>query len=180
MLDLAIIIILIFGFFVGIKRGLILQLIHLTGFIIAFLVAKAYYMELAPKLTLWIPYPNLNSNSTVKMFFDQANFEDAYYRAIAFVIIFLAVKVIIQIIGSMLDFIAQLPILKQFNALAGGIFGVIEVYLIMFILLYIAALLPNETIQAPLQNSFMANLMIDHTPYLSQKIRDLWISYAAS
>ncbi|MFS8631063.1 MAG: CvpA family protein, partial [Bacillales bacterium] len=48
MLSLAIIIILIFGFLVGLKRGFILQVIHLTGSIIAFLVAYIKYDDLAP------------------------------------------------------------------------------------------------------------------------------------
>ena len=107
MLDLAVFIILVFGFLIGLKRGFILQLIHLTGFIIAFIVAYLYYDQLAPKLTLWIPYPILRSNSTLAFLFDNVNLEDAYYRAIAFVVIFFAVKILLQIIGSMLDFVAK-------------------------------------------------------------------------
>ena len=62
MLDLAIILLLVFGFFIGLKRGFILQLVHLTGFIIAYIVANLYYEELAPKLLLWIPYPHLGTS----------------------------------------------------------------------------------------------------------------------
>ena len=57
----------------------------------------------------------------------------------------------------MLDFIAQIPILKQLNIWAGGILGFIEVYLIMFILLFIGALLPIERIQAAITNSILAD-----------------------
>ncbi|WP_071395975.1 CvpA family protein [Bacillus tuaregi] len=175
MLDLAVLIILCFGFLVGLKRGFILQLVHLTGFIIAFIVAYLYYDQLAPRLTLWIPYPNLDMNSTYTLLFENANLEDAYYRAIAFVVIFFAVKIILQIIGSMLDFIAQIPILKQLNIWAGGILGFIEVYLIMFIILFIAALLPIESIQGSLTNSILAEFIVKQTPILSQHIQDLWI-----
>jgi len=175
MLDIAVLIILCFGFFIGLKRGFILQLIHLTGFIISFIVAYMYYEQLAPKLTLWVPYPNLSTNSTLSLMFDNVNLEDAYYRAIAFVVIFFAVKIILQIIGSMLDFVAQIPILKQLNILAGGILGFIEVYLIMFILLFIAALLPIESIQISLTDSILAEFIVKHTPIVSQAIQDLWI-----
>ncbi|MBN6887936.1 putative membrane protein required for colicin V production [Cytobacillus horneckiae] len=180
MLDLAIIIILLFGFFMGLRRGFILQLIHLVGFIIAFVVARLYYDTLAPKLTLWIPYPNFGSDSNLQMLLGSTDLEDAYYRAIAFAIIFFAVKILLQIIGSMLDFVASLPILKQLNTWAGSILGFIEVYLIMFILLYIAALLPITALQNMLNDSFMAEFIIDHTPILSQQIKDLWIDYMAS
>lgn len=179
MLDLAIIIILLLGFLVGLKRGFILQLIHLLGFVVAFIVAYMYYDKLSPKLTLWVPYPSFGE-STIKLLFDNGNLEDAYYRAIAFVVIFFAVKITLQIIGSMLDFVANLPILKTLNIWAGGILGLIEVYLIIFILLYIAALLPIEAVQGPLADSSVAKAIIEHTPIFSQQIKELWIEYMAA
>ena len=165
MLDLAVLIILCFGFLMGLRRG----------FVIASIIAYLYYDQLAPRLTLWVPYPNLSTNLTLPSVFDNVNLEDAYYRAIAFVVIFFAVKILLQIIGSMLDFVAQIPVLKQLNIWAGGMLGFIEVYLIMFILLFIAALLPIESIQGSLTDSILAEFMIKQTPILSQLIQDLWI-----
>ena len=95
MLDLIILIILGFGFLIGLKRGFFLQIIHLTGFIIAFIIAYLYYDQLAPKLTLWVPFPNFSSDSALSLVMENVNLEDAYYRAIAFVVIFFAVKIII-------------------------------------------------------------------------------------
>jgi uncharacterized membrane protein required for colicin V production len=80
----------------------------------------------------------------------------------------------------MLDFIAHLPVLKQLNVLAGGIFGFLEVYLIMFILLYIAALIPIEIIQNSLDHSLLAKSIVNHTPILSQQIKSLWIEYTTA
>jgi uncharacterized membrane protein required for colicin V production len=180
MLDLAILIIFIFGFLVGLKRGFILQLIHLVGFIVAFIVAHTYYDELAPKLTLWIPYPSFGSDSTFQLLLDNGNLETAYYRAISFVGIFFATKIAMQIIGSMLDFVANLPILKTLNVWAGGILGFLEVYLIMFIILYIAALLPIEMVQSSLGQSGLANMIVEHTPYFSDQIKEWWIDYTTS
>ncbi|MEH7885921.1 CvpA family protein [Bacillus sp. JJ1609] len=180
MLDLAVLAILVIGFIVGLKRGFILQSIHLVGFIVAFIVAYIYYEQLAPKLTLWIPYPNLGSNTTLNLIFDNANLETAYYRAIAFAAIFFAVKILLQIIGSMLDFVANLPILHQLNVWAGGLLGLVEVYLVMFIILYIAALLPIQAIQDPLNDSILAENIIKNTPVFSQQIKQLWIEYMAA
>jgi uncharacterized membrane protein required for colicin V production len=180
MLDLAIIIFLIIGFFVGLKRGFILQLVHLIGFIIAYVVANSYYEQLAPKLTLWIPYPNFGNVTTLKVLTDSSNMEAAFYRAIAFVIIFFAVKALLQIIGSMLDFVAHLPVLRQLNILGGGLLGFIEVYLVVFILLYISALLPIEFLQNALDQSIMAKVIVNHTPILSQQIKSMWIEYTTA
>ncbi|PTY87310.1 CvpA family protein [Heyndrickxia sporothermodurans] len=176
MVNLVILLILIIGFFVGLKRGFILQLIHITGFIIAFAVAYMYFKDLAPHLKLWIPYPALDENKSISMLLSGLNLEDAYYRAIAFAIIFFATKIILHIIGSALDFVARIPILKQLNVWAGGILGLLEVYLIIFIILYIGALLPIESIQHALDQSFIAKGIIKNTPILSNQIENWWIS----
>ncbi|MDP4085370.1 MAG: CvpA family protein [Bacillota bacterium] len=180
MLSIAIIILLIVGFFTGLRRGFILQAFHLVGFIIAYAVADIYYTKLAPKLTLWIPYPNFGNNSSLKLLSSNGHMEDAFYRAVAFVIIFLAVKIVLQIFGAMFDFIAHLPILKQLNIWAGGLLGFCEVYLVIFILLYIAALIPMEVVQKPLENSFVATEIVKNTPIFSQQIKHLWIEYIAA
>jgi uncharacterized membrane protein required for colicin V production len=175
MLDLAILLILGIGFLIGLKRGFILQIVHLTGFIAAFIVSYLYFDDLAPKLKLWVPYPELSDGSMMSLIFSNADLETAYYRAIAFALLFFGTKIFMQILGSMLDFLAHLPLLKQINSWAGGLLGFVEVYLIMFILLYIGALLPVELIQSHLQDSFMAMTIVQHTPIFSGTIRDLWI-----
>lgn len=179
MLDLALLIILIFGFFVGLRRGFILQLVHMTGFVISFIIAYIYYEELAPKLTLWIPFPVLDEESALNMLFEATNLDQSYYRVIAFAIIFFAARILFQIIGSMLDFLAHLPILKQLNVFGGGILGFIETYIILFILLYIAALLPIAMVQTLLNDSVLAEFMITNTPFLSDQVQDWWINYVS-
>ncbi|MCM3669844.1 CvpA family protein [Mesobacillus maritimus] len=174
MLDLLILFLLVLGFFIGLKRGFILQTIHMTGFIIAFIVAYIYYDQIAPKLTLWIPYPTFGGGE-LALLFDNPNMEDAYYRAIAFVAIFFAVRILLQIIGSMFDFVANLPVLKSLNVWAGGILGILEVYLFVFILLYILALVPVGVIQGPLNDSILANGIIKHTPIFSEQIKQWWL-----
>jgi len=177
MIDLALLFILLTGFMIGLKRGFILQFIHMTGFIIAFIVAYMNYENLAPKLRLWVPYPSFGDEETMKMIFEAANLDEAYYRAVAFALLFFATKIIMQIIGSMLDFVAQLPLLRNMNRWAGGALGFVEVYLIVFILLYIGALIPIESLQMRLQDSFMATVIVKHTPFLSEMLESMWIHY---
>ncbi|MBE4908209.1 CvpA family protein [Bacillus luteolus] len=179
MLDLILIIILLMGFLIGLKRGFILQIVHLTGFIVAFIVAYVYSGDLAPAIKLWVPYVTLGDNETITFLFESTNLEAAYYRAIAFAMLFFGTKVILQIVGSMLDFLAHLPILKQINGWAGGMLGFIEIYLLVFIVLYIGALMPIETVQGYIQESFMAKTIVQNTPIFSGKIKDLWIEHIA-
>ena len=44
-----------------------------------------------------------------------------------------------------------------------------EVYLLMFIILYIAALLPMDAVQGSLNSSFLAETIVKDTPFLSEQ-----------
>ncbi|UJL45009.1 CvpA family protein [Virgibacillus sp. NKC19-16] len=178
MFDVILIIFLIFGFLIGLKRGFILQLFHLVGFIAAFIAAILYYDDLGARLSLWIPYPELSDGAWAD-FLESLPLENAFYNAIAFAIIFFAVKIILQIIASMLDFVAYLPILKSVNKILGAVLGFIEIYLILFIVLYILALTPIDTIQSWITNSSIAMFIIENTPYFSGKITELWFEHVA-
>ena len=108
---------------------------------------------------------------------DGANFDEAFYRAIAFVLIFIATRIILGIIGSALDIVASLPVIRWLNIIAGGALGTIEMYLFIFILLYIAALVPTASIQTALADSILSDLVLNHTPYFSAEIKKWWIDF---
>ncbi|MDQ0161124.1 CvpA family protein [Bacillus alveayuensis] len=177
MLDLILLFFLLGGILIGVKRGFILQIIYFAGFIIAYIVAVMYYDDLAQNLKLWIPYPQVGEESPVFALVNGEHLENSYYRAVSFFLLFVGTKIALHIIGSMLDFVAMLPILKQINRILGAIFGFVETYLLLFLALFIAALLPIESIQHLLSNSILANLIVNHTPYFSDKIHELWITY---
>ncbi|HLS10070.1 CvpA family protein [Lentibacillus sp.] len=174
MVSFILIILLMFGFFIGLKRGFILQTFHLIGFIVAFILAALYYDELAPKLALWIPYPELDDNGAWADFLEAIPLEGTFYNAIAFAIIFFGVKIILQIIASMLDFVAELPILRSLNKWLGAVLGFVEIYLLIFIVLYILALTPLTEIQSWINDSSVALFILEDTPILSEQIKTLW------
>jgi uncharacterized membrane protein required for colicin V production len=175
MLSLLLLILLITSFFVGFRRGFVLQLIHLTGFIVAFVVAYLYYGDLAKHIRLWIPYPQFPADNPAFMLVEAFNFEHVYYSGIAFAILFFATKIAMQIIGSMFDFLAHLPILSIINGWLGGFLCFIETLLILVVILHITALLPIEIVQEVLKDSTLAKLILDYTPILSNQLKELWI-----
>ncbi|GAB3803887.1 CvpA family protein [Virgibacillus kimchii] len=179
MFNFILIILLLFGFLMGLKRGFILQLFHLIGFIAAFIVAVMYYEDLGERISIWIPYTNLPDDSAWAEFLQALPLEAAFYNAIAFAIIFFAVKIILQIIASMLDFVASLPLINSVNKILGSVLGFIEVYLILFIILYIMALTPIGMIQMWINDSGVALFMLENTPYFSEKIQELWFTHIA-
>lgn len=178
LLTFILLIVLASGFFTGFRRGLILQLVHLAGFVIAYIVAMIYFKPLAGTLKFWIPFPTSASQSDMFQFLGNMDLQTAYYRAIAFVILFIATKIILNILGSMLNFLAELPILRSVNHLGGALLGFVEVYLIAFFLLYAGSLTPLGEIQSAIDKSSLAQSMISHTPYFSALLKEMWVAFA--
>lgn len=176
MITLILLVILIFGVFMGFKRGLILQAVHLIGFIVSFIIARLYYQKLSAHLSLWIPYPELTGDGAWAVFLNSMPLETAFYNGIAFVTIFIGAKIVLQIIATMLDFVSRLPILNIANKLGGGILGFLEVYFITFILLFIAALIPMESVQNKIMTSKLAMFIIEKTPFLSDLFTSMWFT----
>jgi uncharacterized membrane protein required for colicin V production len=177
MLDLLILAIFIISIIIGAKRGLIVQLIHIGSFLVALVVAIIYYKPLADKFVLWIPYPGFTDGSTITLVLDSLDVDRTFYRVFAFALIFFAVKIALQIVGSMFDFLTYLPILSSLNYLLGAVLCFIEAYLILFIGLYVLALLPLESIQKIVDGSFITGLMLEHSPIITSMFQNWWYIY---
>ncbi|MGE6628946.1 CvpA family protein [Bacillus sp. NPDC077027] len=177
MIDIIILFLLLMGTLVGLKRGFIIQFIKLVSFIVSILVASLFYKALAPQLT-WIPSPDF-SGGQAPLAFISGNLETAYYHTIAFIILFILTKILLVIIGGLLTTIASIPVIKQMNKLLGGVLGFLETYLFVFILLFVAALLPVDTLQILMSKSILADVIVNHTPYLSSLVNELWTTYGA-
>ncbi|MFG3611024.1 CvpA family protein [Rummeliibacillus stabekisii] len=177
MVDLIIIILLLAGLINGARKGFVLQLIQMAGFLVAVLVAYYYYKPLAEKLVLWIPYPSVSENSTLKFAVEQLNISQTFYQLLAFALIFFVVKFAIQIIASLFDFLRYIPVLGGLNRLLGGVLGFIEAYLLIFIVLYVFALLPLDRIQNYIEKSILTKLILEYTPIISKAFQHMWFVY---
>ena len=177
MLDIILLLLLLAGIIAGFRRGLILQLLHMVGFIIAFVVAYLYYKPLSEHFVLWIPYPVVGENSRFSIAIEQLDLEQTFYQLLAFVLIFFVVKFGLQLIASMFDFLKYLPILGFLSKLLGAALGLVEAYILLFLTIYVAALLPLDIVQNQLENSGIAQAMLEHTPYFSEKVKEWWYIY---
>ena len=177
MLDLFILAVFIMSLIIGAKRGLIVQLINIARFLIALVAAIIYYKLLADKFVLWIPYPGFTEGSTMTLVLDSLDVDRTFYRVFAFALIFFAVKISLQILGSMFDFLTYLPVLSSVNYLLGAVLCFIEAYIILFIGLYVIALLPIESIQSIVDSSLLTGLILEHTPVITSIFQNWWYIY---
>lgn len=177
MLDIILFILLIAGIIVGAKRGLVVQLLHMVGFIAALFVAYRYYKPLSEYFVLWVPYPAVTDESRFTMAIGQLDLDQTFYQLFAFALIFFAVKFGLQLLASMFDFLKYLPVLGFFSKILGAVLGFIEVYVLLFFFIYVFALLPIEFVQTHLENSWIAKSILENTPYFSEKVKEWWYIY---
>lgn len=169
MITLIILLILVGGFFIGLRRGLVYQFVHLTGFLVSLSVAYLYFTDIAPHLR-WIPFLGPADSN---LGFLPNGAEDIYYQTIAFMILFFGINILWHILGSMLHFLAELPLLRRVNRWLGGAFGFMKVYLIVFLFLNLVFFVPIVSVQDAVSDSALAQAMVQHTPILSEKIEEL-------
>ncbi|MFP8782114.1 CvpA family protein [Planococcus plakortidis] len=177
MLDLILLVLLLAGILVGFKRGLVLQFLHMVGFIVALIVAYTYYKPLAENFVLWVPYPTVDETSRFAIAVEQLNLDETFYQLLAFALIFFVVKFLLTLIASMFDFIKYIPVLGFLSRIFGGVLGLIEAHILLFIGLYVFALLPIDGIQNQIENSGIARAILEHTPYFSEKVKEWWYIY---
>ena len=82
-------------------------------------------------------------------------------KLLAIIIVYIVTKIILSIIVMLLNSVAQLPILKQFNELLGlvlgGILGLIRVYIICAIITLISSISSSMILTEMINNSLFAH-----------------------
>lgn len=173
-MDAVLIGILAVGTWMGYRRGLIRQLIHLFGFLVAFVVAFRFYDDLAPYLRVWIPFPNLAEETDLSFVVELFELESMFYSAIAFGLLFFSAKFGLNLVARLFDFVASFPVLNLVNRLSGALVGFLTTFFILFIIVNILYVMPSGRIHEQVESSFVARLMVEKTPVLSEKLQELW------
>ena len=181
MLTIIILIALFIGVYAGVRRGLILQIVHTVGYVLSFYVAKNYYLSLSENLEMLIPYsqPGIGDQMVYYDTLEKLNLDLAFYNALSFLIIIAAGWLVTRILGYMLNSLTFLPVLKQINNLGGAILGFLMQYLGVVLLLSFLTFIPFAFIQNQLAESSLANWIIQNTPYLSSTVYEWWIGVIA-
>lgn len=85
--------------------------------------------------------------------------------AIIGVILFIVVKIVLSIIISLLDVVASLPILKQFNEVGGIIYGLVRGIIIICICILLmgifAKINPESNLNAQIQSSYLTKIIYE-------------------
>lgn len=161
----AVIILLIFlGYFIGKKRGFLPQLVSLVGFFL--IVVGSFVLKNPVSQFLYEKLPFLNFMGVFK---GVTILNIIFYEVIAFVIVmgllYLIFRLILSISKLFEKILEALPLIETLNKLIGGILGIVENYIVVFIVLYILTL-PFFNFGV-INDSKLRTGILENTPILS-------------
>ncbi|MFC6175730.1 CvpA family protein [Companilactobacillus huachuanensis] len=177
MLSLLLILLLIYGFYIGARRGLAMEAFYAVGYALFFCLALVSFRGLGPKFEMIVPYPSANLGSEFAFFSTKVGMEldNAFYRAFAFIFICFIGWIIVRFVGLYFKRLTYFPMYNDVNLLSGGIIGFVVTYITIFMVMLLLAMIPVPGIQHALQHSFVASSMIRSTPVLTAALSNLWI-----
>jgi uncharacterized membrane protein required for colicin V production len=167
LVDIIIIIILLLGAFVGFKRGFTTQLLSLCGFVVVAMAAFLFKNPVSAFLYEHLPFFNfpglLSGVSVVNILM---------YEVIAFFVIFIILYMVLKIIMVVSHifeaFLNSTILLGIPSKLLGAVLGVLENYLLAFIVLYIVSL-PFFDINVVKESKFRQGIL-KNTPVLNMYV----------
>lgn len=177
--NIIILLILMMGIYTGVIRGLVLQAIHIAGYIITWIVANLFYSSLAKSIEMLIPYPSDTSANQLALYnlIQNVEFDKTFYNALAYILILIGGGILTRVIATALNKVTKIPIINQVNALGGGVLGFISSWLGLFFVLSFLSLLPITAVQDIFSSNSLAKMIVSQTPIVSDAILKTWLSY---
>lgn len=159
MVTLIIVLLLILAFRYGLKRGLLMTLLSVAGYVVIFLLAVFLAKPMGTALASIMP-----------ALFKNAFFSGMFYNVLSFWIIAIAGSIIYRFLARTVNGITKLPLISQVNALAGAALSTVLMYVVIFFALLLMSSWPSQNVRATVQQSTVAEWMLKKTPLISQQI----------
>lgn len=164
--DIALMLLVLAACFQGYRQGLVLQVLSLVSTVLSLWLAYTFADNLAPYLKEWLPFTIPDRTGLLGLF----SLEKVVYSIIAFLLIFLFVRLILRIVRLFIDRIFRFPILSAFNQTGGLVFGFVRILILIVILINVLHVIPVPTLTDRVNQSFFAQHIIEITPSLKEEL----------
>lgn len=151
-LSLIILFLIIINLWTGYRDGLAYEFIRIISYIVGWIIAVQFTHPLGSFINQFL------------------GFNPMLINGISFLIILVASVLILKAIGRVINWITNLPIIHQLNAIGGAVAGAIVGYVIVLILLDIGLALPNQWIHNEYINSPVAMKIVNQTPGMTDHL----------
>lgn len=161
-IDVVLIVVILFGAFIGFKKGLINNIISFIGVIIAIMIAWYLKNPISEFMYTSLPFFSFKGETAL--------INIIIYELIAFLLIatilLIILKLIVKVTGLIDKILSVTTTLGFISKILGFAFGFIETYVLSFIVLFI--LYHCTGLYNEIDNSVVASRMLNSTPVLSK------------
>ena len=163
-IDIIIVLIVLMGAVVGFKRGVIKSAVTFIGAIVVIILAFYLKNPVSKLMYTYLPFFNFAGD-----FEGLTVLNIVIYEALAFVIVYVILMSILQILISVTGVIEKVLnftiVLGIPSKLLGALFGFFETYLFVFVALFLLSQIPVTN--AYIKDSFVADKIANSSPILS-------------
>lgn len=189
-IDIILVAILLLSTFLGYKKGLVKLGAKLFAGIIAIIITIVAYKPVSGMIiknttidekieeaiiqntTNYIDEKSQGSNIVTDNIENQIlpeqakNIAQGAVYAVTAIVLFIVIKILLGIIVSLLDFVANLPILKQFNEIGGIIYGIARGILMIGIIVLLMGVYtkinPESNLNEKIQDTFLTKIVYEN------------------
>lgn len=182
-LDLIIVLLLVINIIIGYKKGLVEVVFNICAFLIALVVALILYKPVSNivikntniygKIRETIVNNNIEEeqsivkdvqNKTKEQLADVISMKAV--NIIVAIVLFIIARIAVILLKTVLEGIAELPIIKQFNQIGGIGYGILKGFLLIYILVtllfFVNAIVGNNKVSAVVEESFITKVLYEN------------------
>ena len=178
MISIILLLIIAWSFYIGYRRGILLQAYYLVATIVSAYFASNYYLSLGQKFNLLIPYANPQEGQGTYFFSSNQLFQldKVFYAGIGFLLAFTVFYCIGRLLGLFLNLVPTKILEEKYYRIAAGVLSVGVTLFVLQMMLTILATVPLQIVQNSLENSFVARHIIQSIPITTGLIKQLWVT----
>ena len=178
MISILLLLVLAWGFYIGYRRGLVLQVYYFLVAVISAFVASQFYKSLGDQLHLLVPYANPQEGQGTFFFPSDQLFQldKVFYAGIGYLLAFAVFYCIGRLIGLFFNLVPTKKLGGKYFRIGAGVLSVGVTLFVLQMALTILATVPLAVIQNSLENSFVAKHIIQSVPITSHVIKQLWVT----
>ena len=178
MISIFLLLVLAWSFYIGYRRGLVLQVYYLLATIVSAYFASKYYLALGQKFNLLIPYANPQEGQGTFFFPSDQLFQldKVFYAGIGYLLAFAVFYCIGRLIGLFFNLVPTKKLDGKYFRIGAGVLSVGVTLFVLQMMLTILATVPLAIVQNSLENSLVAKHMIQSIPVTTDLIKQLWVT----
>ena len=178
MISILLLLVLAWGFYIGYRRGLVLQVYYFLVAVISAFVAGQFYKSLGDYFHLLVPYANPQEGQGTFFFPSDQLFQldKVFYAGLAYLLVFGICYSIGRFIGLFLHLIPTNKLGGIWFRIGAGVLSLLVTLFVLQMALTILATVPLAAVQNPLEKSMVAKHIIQSVPFTTNFIKQLWVT----